>query len=145
MRDAGSMVPVMSLGGEMGRLLAGFFEDLSVGGDGGALEAPAMNVWEDENAVHVEALMPGFAEKEIDVSVTGNELRIRAQRASGCEANGPAFHRREWSAVSYGRDLVLPAEVDAQKVSAEYAGGVLKLRLEKSKAALPHKIEVKGA
>lgn len=102
---------------------------------------PALNVWEDERQLFVEAELPGLTMEDIEVLVQRDELTIRGQR----KANGPAdaaFHRRERGVGEFSRVVQLPYEVDSEKVSATIRDGVLSITLAKAEAALPRKIKV---
>lgn len=96
--------------------------------------------WDDADAVHVEADLPGVAQADLDVSVHGRVLTIKGERKvtrpdAGFDTRGcGAFEQR----------LGLPAPVDADRVEATLANGVLKLTLPKSETAKPRKVEVRG-
>jgi HSP20 family protein len=110
---------------------------------GRSLQLPAINSWEDEKNYYVEAELPGFTEKDIEVSVLGNELRLSGSRETEHEENR-AFHRRERFTGKVERILRFPVEIDAGKIDAVFKNGVLAVTLPKAQAALPRKIEVKG-
>ena len=48
---------------------------------------PAVNAWEDDKSFHVEAELPGFEEKDIQVTVLGNELRLEGKRQETRDEN----------------------------------------------------------
>lgn len=108
-------------------------------GSGGG---PRLNVWEDENAVFVEADMPGADAAKLDIQVTeGNQLAIQGERAAP-EIAGAVWIRQERPVGSFTKTVRLPALVDADKVEAKYENGVLRLTLPKHEAAKPRKINV---
>ena len=116
------------------------------GRDGGrwAAAGPAVNVWADEQAVFVEADLPGVDPAKLDVAVTeGNRLTITGDRP---EVNLPnaVWHRQERGHGTFLRELTLPTLVDADKVEARYEAGVLRLTLPKAEAAKPRKITVRS-
>ena len=105
---------------------------------------PALNVWEDENAVYVETDLPGVPADKLDVSVTeGNQLTIQGERPAP-EVQSAVWHRQERGFGTFVRTLSLPFDVDADKVDARFENGVLRVRLSKHAAAKPRKINVKG-
>lgn len=119
--------------GEMNR----FLENLGAG-------APALNVWEDAEAFHVEAEVPGLKEEHLNVSVTHKtQLLIQGERLADEPAEG-RWHRRERGQGRFQRVLELPAAVDADKVEAKLAGGLLSLTLPKAEEARPRRINVLG-
>jgi HSP20 family protein len=106
---------------------------------------PALNVWEDENAVYVETDLPGVPADKLDVSVTeGNQLTIQGERPAPEVANA-VWHRQERGFGTFTRSVTLPTLVNADKVEAQFEHGVLKLTLPKAQAAKPRKIAVKAA
>lgn len=103
---------------------------------------PHLNVREDEQAIYVEADLPGVDPAKIDVTVTeGNHLAIRGERPA-LEVPGATWVRQERASGEFLRELGLPALVDANKVEAKYEAGVLKLTLPKHEAVKPRKISV---
>ena len=105
---------------------------------------PPLNVWEDEQALYVEADLPGLDPTGIDVTVTeGNQLTIQGDRAAP-DVAGAVWVRQERPTGRFTRAVALPALVDADKVEATYTDGVLKLTLPKHEAAKPRKVQVKA-
>jgi len=109
-----------------------------------AAPGPLLNVWEDDQALYVDADLPGVDPAKLDVTVTeGNQLTIQGERAAP-EVKGAAWVRQERPSGSFTRVVGLPALVDADKVEARYEQGVLRLTLPKHEAAKPRKIQVQA-
>ena len=127
---------------EMDRLLSSFVGNFPDGGrpwiDRGQ---PMINLWETEEALMVEAELPGVQQDQIDISVVGNDLTLKVERPE-LEKEGVTFHRRERPSGSFVRVVQLPAEVNANRVEAELRNGVLTLTLPKAESARPRKIHV---
>jgi HSP20 family protein len=105
---------------------------------------PALNVWEDSDAVHVEAELPGLDLKGLEIYVTGgNQLTIKGERTQPVVEKG-VWHRQERSFGAFTRSLTLPFNVDADKVDARFDNGVLVVKLAKHESAKPRRIEVKS-
>ncbi|MFN8177463.1 MAG: Hsp20/alpha crystallin family protein [bacterium] len=104
---------------------------------------PAVNAWEDEKAFHVEAELPGFEEKDINLTVLGTELRIEGKREDVREENVKVY-QRERHYGEFARVLRFPVEIDEGKIEAHFKNGLLSVELPKATAALPRKIEVRG-
>ena len=97
----------------------------------------------DEGAAYVlRAELPGVSEKDIELSVTGNTLSLKAERKLEAP-QGHSAHRTERSGWTLARSLELPVQVDSSAVVAELKHGILTVTLPKSKEALPKQISVK--
>jgi HSP20 family protein len=100
-----------------------------------------VDIWEDENNIHVEAEMPGFRKDEIDVSLEHDRLSITAERKPE-EVKGTS-HLRERRYTRVQRQFTLPDTVDESNVDATFEDGVLKLTMTKRANAERRRIEVK--
>ena len=76
--------------------------------------------------------LPGVGKDDIGVHLEKNQLTIRGKRVF------------EGRAFDYLRTFVVPNGIDADKISAELANGVLRLTLPKSAALKPRQIAVKA-
>jgi HSP20 family protein len=114
-------------------------------GPGSSLASfPTVNIWEENDQLHVEAELPGLELKDLEIYVTGNnELTIKGNRRLAVPEKG-AWHRRERSTGEFVRTLALPYPVDANKVEARLEHGVLHITLAKHESARPRKIPVKA-
>ena len=110
----------------------GLFYDLarSFGGPqngAGALVAPRMEVAETDKNIEVSVELPGFERKDIDISLDGNVLAIRAERKveQEQEQKDKKVHMTERSYGVFHRALELPMTVDPSTVQATMSKGVL--------------------
>ncbi len=106
----------------------------------------ALDVFEAENDVVVKAALPGFSEKEVDLSLENDTLTIHARHAEESHdsqdgANIRWAHRELW-AGEYARSITLPSGVQGDKAEAAYADGVLTVRIPKAEAARPKQIKI---
>jgi len=102
---------------------------------------PSLNVWEDVDVVFAEAEVPGLKAEDLDISVLGNHLTVKGRRTATA-VDGGTYHRRERNVGEFVRTVTLPVEVDADKVEASLADGVLKISMPKAEAAKPRKVTV---
>jgi len=138
-RSTDPMFPFGELRREIGRLLEGFESRRPA--FGGAGRFPAVNVWEDGEALYAEAELAGVNQEDLEILVVGNELTIKGRRAPR-EGQNLTYHRQERGFGEFSRAISLPVEIDADKVGATLHKGVLTLRLPKAAAARPRKITV---
>jgi len=104
---------------------------------------PLMNITEDDNNCYVRAELPGLKANELDISVTADTLSISGERKLAAEDEKAQYHRREREAGTFNRIVSLPGRIDASKVEARCADGVLTVILPKAEAAKPKQIAVK--
>ncbi|GIW82177.1 MAG: molecular chaperone Hsp20 [Gemmatales bacterium] len=123
---------------EMNRL----FDTFAQGWPTLAAAYPALNIWEDEEALYAEAELPGMELDELEIYVTGNDqLTIKGERKRSTDNNW-TWHRQERGFGSFTRVVTLPLPVDADKIEAKFKNGVLTIRMPKTEAAKPRKITV---
>ncbi len=109
---------------------------------GGAFQSfPALNVWESDDALFVEAELPGLKQDNLELEIMGGELTIKGQRPD-VKQDGESYHRQERGTGAFVRRLRLPVDVDSSEVEAKLEHGVLEIRLPKAEAAKPRKITV---
>lgn len=106
---------------------------------------PTFDVRETADAFVLTADMPGVNEKDLDIQLTNNRLTISGKRESEKEEKGETYYRSERSWGSFARSFTLPAEIDANKVTADLKSGVLTVHLPRLASVQPKKIAVKPA
>ena len=108
-----------------------------------ARQYPLTNLYEDTDAVYLEALAPGVDAATLELSVVGNTLRISGEkrRVAG-EVAPEAFHRSERATGTFVRQIQLPVDVNEQHVQADYKDGLLLVTLPKAAKAKPTQIPV---
>jgi len=104
--------------------------------------APAVDVYEDEHNVTLKIEVPGIDEKDIDVRIENNVLTVHGERKFEKDEKEENFRRVERQYGSFTRTFNLPTTVDAEKVSAHYDKGILKVALPKKAEAKPKQIKV---
>jgi len=104
---------------------------------------PLINLYEDKEAVYVEALAPGVDPSTLNLSVVGNTLTLAGEkrRVDG-DVKPEAFHRSERATGKFVRHIELPVEVDDNKIRADYKHGLLHVTLPKAEKAKPKQIAV---
>ena len=94
--------------------------------------APAINVLESKTDYRVELAAPGMRKEDFDVNInTDGDLVIKMDRKGEKHEENIHYLRREFSYTKYEQTLILPDDVDKQKISANVADGVLTIVLPK--------------
>jgi HSP20 family protein len=99
-----------------------------------SLRDVSVDVSETDDTIVVTADLPGYEKEDIDISASGRELTISAQRSAADEESGDRYIRRERTRSSVERSLTLPEEVVEEEASATYNNGVLTVTLPKESA-----------
>jgi HSP20 family protein len=89
---------------------------------------PAMEVRRTGSEYVVRMELPGVDPDSMDVTVEGPILRVRAERRSAIEEEGEEL-RREIVHGTFEREVVLPSQIDPEKLSARYEEGILEVRI----------------
>jgi HSP20 family protein len=105
---------------------------------------PPVNVYDTDEALVVEAFVPGVGTSEMDLSITGDTLVIKGNKPALPDVPDDHYLRRERGHGNFNRTVVLPDGVDPNNVSAKYNSGILTITLPKSAQARSHKIAVQG-
>jgi len=104
---------------------------------------PPVDVVEDSSAITLYADLPGVPKDKLSLHVEGDTLTIEGE-VSIVTPEGLDASYIEVSLPRYRRVFTLSKELDASKVAAEFAQGVLKLRIPKAEHAQPRRIEIKA-
>lgn len=107
---------------------------------------PAVDVNEDASGYKITAELPGMAEKDIEVKLSGDLLTIKGEKRQEKEEKDKNYHMAERSYGMFERSFTVPKGVDREKIGADFSKGVLTLTLPKKPEAQPEtkKIDVKG-
>jgi HSP20 family molecular chaperone IbpA len=105
---------------------------------------PPLDIYETAEGLVLEADLPGVSGENLRVCVTGNVLEIYGKVVWPVPAEARPVHE-EMRIGNFFRSFILPEEVDADAISAEFQHGVLRLVLPKLSRAKPRRIEVKVA
>jgi HSP20 family protein len=109
--------------------------------------SPAVDITEDDSGYKMTAELPGMTEKEIEVVASDNMLTLKGEKRAEREQKDSNYYLSERSYGSFQRRFALPDGVDRDKISADFAKGVLTITMPKTTKAkeAAKKIEVKAA
>lgn len=125
-------------------MMESFFNDPLERMPFGEFAYPQVNVSENDEAVTVNAELPGLNSKDIDISIRQNNLIIQGEKRFEDEEKNKNYHRIECSYGSFYRTVPLPTEVDSEKVKAKFKDGVLNVHIPKAQSAQKKKIEIES-
>lgn len=96
---------------------------------------PRLDISEDEKGFEVTAELPGLEPKDVELSIHEGTLTIKGKKESEHIEHHKNLFRSERSYGSFQRQIVLPMEVDTERVSAMFKNGVLTVLLNKTPEA----------
>mgnify|MGYP004616070533 FL=1 len=111
--------------------------------------APAINVKESEKDYTVELAAPGLTKDDFTVNVDNDgNLHIKIENKSNKKEEDKKSHylRREFSYSKYEQTLLLPDDVEKEKIAATVNNGVLTIdlpKIEKKEEKTARQIEIK--
>ena len=135
---------------EMDRAFTGLLSAPPVTGfvDPASYAYPSIRLHEGPDALYVEARVPGVDADSLNLSVVRRTLTLVGETRplhAASDAEPRVFHRKERSEGRFERRFTLPMEVDTEKVSAEYADGMLRVTLPKLGQDTPRQISIQAA
>ena len=108
---------------------------------------PALDVAERGDAYLVHAELPGVSPDQVEVRFEQNVLTIRGTKPASFDVNNEGEVRvfaAERVHGSFERSVRLPEFVDADRIDATFANGLLTITVPKAQAAQPRKITIRG-
>jgi len=105
--------------------------------------APGLDLAETDDEVIVTGELPGLGKEDFAVEISGDRLVLRGEKKAAMERKGREYYYAEQSYGAFARSVALPCEVDADKASAKYKNGVLRLTLPKTEQAMARQVRVK--
>jgi len=123
---------------EIDRVFDAFFGQT----DQGRRWVPPMDLVEVEDHFVLKADLPGLAEGDVNIEVQDGTLTISGERKAEHEEREKGWYRIERAFGSFNRSLTLPDGVDADRIDASFANGVLEVRIPKPEERKPRRISI---
>jgi HSP20 family protein len=101
---------------------------------------PAVDIYETDDALHVQADVPGADADEFEIDLRDNTLTLTGPTENVEARWDPVYE--EYGIGHFTRQFRLGKRIDQEKITAELNNGVLELTLPKVEKAQPKKIEI---
>lgn len=114
----------------------------------GASSVGLMNVFEAQNRYICQALLPGVAKDDIELTVRQNTLTIKAklsELAPEKTQKDAIYLLREFGGDEFTRSISFPKDVDGDAVQAQFEQGVLTIAVPLAQHAQPRRIQISPA
>jgi HSP20 family protein len=112
-------------------------------GWGGANRVP-LDLYETEHEYLAKLALPGLKPDNFEITMQQNVLSIRGHTQTE-QQEGIRYHVQEQRFGDFNRTIQFPTAVDAEKIQASLADGILTIRVPKAEAAKPKRITVKAS
>lgn len=118
------------------------FQQLWGGQSGPRQLAMPMDAYRKDDSFLIQLDLPGVTTDSLDLTVEDNVLTIRAERKGPAPTEGiePVISERQYG--TFTRQVLLGANLDAERIQADYHAGVLTLVIPVAEHAKPRRIEV---
>ena len=104
---------------------------------------PPVDIYQNgDHELVLKAELPDMTREDINITVENGTLTMSGEKKLSNEVKEEQFHHVERRYGAFSRSFSLPRTVDASKVSADYKGGVLTVRLPLREEAKPRQIKV---
>ncbi len=123
-------------------LLDDFFNDV-VTSDTGRMFVPSLDITEDESHYHVRVALPGMKKDDIHVDLQDRRLTVSGERKEEQEDKDTRYHLTETRYGNFERSVMLPENIDQNKIDARFEDGILKLDIEKKEKQVNKQIKIK--
>jgi HSP20 family protein len=122
----------------------------NLGGTGNLLhairpDAIPIDVIEHDDHFEVRAAVPGVKPDDVEVTVQGERVALRAEARSGGDRDDSHWLMREHRDGMLQRSITLPSPVSSDNAEARIEYGVLTLKLPKRQGSEPKRIKVGSA
>ena len=101
---------------------------------------PRANVLENDSSYLVEIELPGLSADDVAVELKEGRLSVSGEKTS--VENDMTVLKSETRNGKFSRSFKFPAQLSADKISANFKNGMLSVELPKSEAVLSRKIEI---
>jgi HSP20 family protein len=103
---------------------------------------PVVDLYEKDDHFVIKAELPGVNKKDIAIDLKDRVLTLSGERSYENEVKDENYYRRERSYGKFQRAFTLPADVDSDKIKAEFNDGLLQIEVPKPEEQKPKKVTI---
>jgi len=109
--------------------------------------APVVDVNESASDVTLTVELPGIDPSGVEITYESDILTVKGEKKSTRKEGDTEtkYHLVERTFGSFARSFRMPKGLDESKIDAQYANGILTVRVPKAAVPAPRKIEIKTA
>jgi len=103
----------------------------------------SVDVYGTDDEIVIKSTIAGVRPEDIDISINNDMLTIRGERSQDEDESIDDYYYQECYWGGFSRSIILPVEVEGDKVSASLKNGVLTVRLPKARKTKSISVKVK--
>ncbi len=103
---------------------------------------PVVDLYEKDDHFVIKAELPGVDKKNISIDLKDRVLTLSGERSYENEVKEESYYRRERSYGKFQRAFTLPADVDSDKINAEFKDGLLQIEVPKPEQQKPKQVTI---
>lgn len=104
----------------------------------------AVDVYQTNDSIVIQAMVAGVASDELSVSVTREMITIKGKREAPKNVSQENYFYQELYWGAFSRTILLPAEVETEEVEATEKHGLLTIKLPKIDKERKQTIKIKS-
>jgi len=103
----------------------------------------AVDVFQTDNEIIIQSTIAGVKAEDLDITIQNDMISIRGERKKEIEVPPENYFYQECYWGPFSRQIILPEEIDVEKVEARLKNGILTLILPKAEKTKTTRIKVK--
>lgn len=105
---------------------------------------PLVNVYDEGEELTVSAELPGLTKDQVEITYHDGVLTLSGNRGAPAGTEKMTLVRSERSIGAFEKTVAIPVKIDAERISANFANGILTIRLPKAEEAKPKQIRIEA-
>lgn len=101
-----------------------------------------IDVYQTTDEIIIKSTIAGINPEDLDITVTNDMVTIKGRRQRDEEIKTEDYFYQECYWGAFSRSIILPTDIDADKVEASMKNGILTIRLPKIEKTKTKKIKV---
>ncbi|MBD3242220.1 MAG: Hsp20 family protein [Chitinivibrionales bacterium] len=105
---------------------------------------PLVNVYDGAEELTVAAELPGLSKEQVEITFHDGVLSLAGRREPPKGTEKMALVRSERAVGAFEKTVAIPVKIDADRINASFANGILTVRLPKAEEAKPKQIRIEA-
>jgi HSP20 family protein len=102
-----------------------------------------IDVYQTDEDIIIKSTIAGVTPEDIDITIDNDMVIIKGERKNCTKAKEEDYYYQECYWGSFSRSVILPCDIEADKIQAELKNGILTVTLPKAHKSKTKKISVK--